>query len=151
MPKITPFLWFDRQAEQAVNYYVSVFPNSKVKSVTRYAQASANAAGMPAGSVMTIAFELDGQDFVALNGGSAFKLNEAVSFVIECEDQAEVDDYSEKLSAVPESQQCGWAKDRFGMSWQIVPRNLPQLLKNPRATAALMKMKKINIKALEEA
>jgi predicted 3-demethylubiquinone-9 3-methyltransferase (glyoxalase superfamily) len=155
MQKITPFLWYDGQAEEAANYYVSVFKNSKVLNVTRYNDASAQASGQPKGSVMTIEFELDGQKFVAINGGPPFKLTEAVSFVVNCETQEELDYFWEKLSAGGAEVQCGWLKDKFGLSWQVVPTILPELMKDPekgqKAMAALMKMKKIDIETLKQA
>jgi predicted 3-demethylubiquinone-9 3-methyltransferase (glyoxalase superfamily) len=155
MQKITPFLWYDGQAEEAANYYVSVFKNSKVLNVTRYNDASAQASGQPKGSVMTIEFELDGQKFVAINGGPHFKLTEAVSFVVNCETQEELDYFWEKLSAGGAEVQCGWLKDKFGLSWQVVPTILPELMKDPekgqKAMAALMKMKKIDIETLKQA
>lgn len=151
MQKISPFLWFDTQAEEAANFYVSVFKNSKLGSVLRYDAAAAKAAGRPEGSVLTVGFQLEGQDFTALNGGPIFKFSEAISFVITCEDQAEVDYYWEKLSAVPESEQCGWLKDKFGVSWQVVPKNLSELIRSPAGMAAMMKMKKLNIQELKDA
>ncbi len=120
MPKITPFLWFDNQAEEAANFYVSIFPNSKIKVVNRYGEAGPG----PKGSVMTVGFDLDGQEFTALNGGPVFKISEAVSFVIHCDGQAEVDHYWEKLTDGGIEVQCGWLKDRYGVSWQIVPKQL---------------------------
>ncbi len=154
MPKITPFLWFDSQAEEAANFYVSVFKNSKILEEARYPEGSPG----PAGAIMTISFELDGQQFTALNGGPEFTFTEAVSFVIDCADQAEVDDYWAKLTADGgEESQCGWLKDKFGLSWQVVPRALPELLSQPdpevaqRVMQAMLQMKKINISALEAA
>jgi predicted 3-demethylubiquinone-9 3-methyltransferase (glyoxalase superfamily) len=151
---ITPFLWFDGQAEQAANFYVSVFPNSKVAKVVRNVQGGPG----PAGSVLTVAFELDGQPFVALNGGPHFKFTEAVSFVVNCQTQEEVDSYWEKLTAGGGSPvQCGWLKDKFGLSWQITPTVLPELLSNPdsakaaRAMQAMMTMTKIDIATLKKA
>ena len=147
MQKITPNLWFDNQAEEAVNFYTSIFKNSKIKDIARYDSASAAVSGRPEGSVLTISFEIEGQDFLALNGGPIFKFNEAVSFIINCETQEEVDYYWEKLSAVPESEQCGWLKDRFGLSWQVVPTMLGKLLSGPdpmksqRAMQAMLQMK----------
>jgi predicted 3-demethylubiquinone-9 3-methyltransferase (glyoxalase superfamily) len=152
--KITPFLWFDNQAEEAANFYVSVFPNSKIVKIVR------NTAGGPgpAGSVLTVAFELDGMSFVGLNGGPHFKFTEAVSFVVNCQSQEEVDRYWEKLTAGGGSPvQCGWLKDKFGLSWQVVPSVLPELLSNPdpakagRAMQAMMTMTKIDIAALKKA
>ncbi len=153
MPKIHPFLWFDDQAEEAMNFYVSIFPNSKVLSVLRYGEAGPR----PTGSVMTAAFELDGQPLTALNGGPHFKFTEAVSFVVDCADQAEIDAYWEKLGAGGEPGQCGWLKDRFGLSWQIVPTELPALLGGPdpekarRASEAMMQMTKLDIARLRQA
>jgi predicted 3-demethylubiquinone-9 3-methyltransferase (glyoxalase superfamily) len=157
MQKITPFLWFNKEAEEAANFYTSVFPNSKVLHTAPYSEAGAEAAGMPAGSVMTIVFQLQGQTFTAINGGPHFKFTEAVSFVINCDSQNEIDQYWEKLSegGDPNAQQCGWLKDKYGLSWQVVPSALGQLMSNP-ATAgnvmsALLKMKKLDIKVLEQA
>ena len=154
MPKITPFLWFNDQAEAAANFYVSIFKNSKVVTVTRY---GATGPG-PAGSVMTAVFELDGQRFIALNGGPHFKFTEAISFVVNCSTQQEIDTYWEKLSAGgdPKAQQCGWLKDKFGLSWQIVPANINELVQgdpetSDRVMRALMQMKKLDIGALERA
>ena len=147
--KITPFLWFDHQAEEAANFYVSIFPNSKVVKVLRYGKAGPG----PDGSVMTVEFQLEGQPFVGLNGGPHFKFSEAISFVVNCESQDEVDYYWEKLSAGGGEVQCGWLKDKFGLSWQVVPTVLPQLLGNPdpeksqRAMKAMMTMKKLDIRA----
>ena len=154
MQKIHPFLWFDTQAEEAMNFYVSVFPNSKVLDVARYTATGPGAEG----SVMTADFELDGQRITALNGGPHFKLDEAISFVIDCADQAEVDHYWDKLvEGGGEHSQCGWLKDRFGLSWQVTPRRLIELTKDPdrakaaRVMAAMMKMTKLDIAALEAA
>jgi predicted 3-demethylubiquinone-9 3-methyltransferase (glyoxalase superfamily) len=149
--KITPFLWFDKEAEEAANFYVSVFNDSKILSVSHYDQASSRASGLQEGSVMTVSFELEGQLFTALNGGPVFKFNESVSFVVNCETQEEIDKLWKALSAHPESEQCGWLKDKFGLSWQIVPKELGKLLSNPNATKALMAMKKINIDELKKA
>ena len=159
MNKIAPCLWFDSQAEEAATFYTSIFRNSKVKHVSRYGDAAAKAAGRPKGSALTVSFELDGQDFTALNGGPVFKFNEAVSLMVNCENQDELDHYWNKLSegGDPRAQQCGWLKDKFGLSWQIVPRILPQLLadKDPekakRAMLAMMQMGKIDIQRLKEA
>jgi predicted 3-demethylubiquinone-9 3-methyltransferase (glyoxalase superfamily) len=135
MQKITPFLWFDTQAEEAANFYTSVFKNSKIVSVAHYGEEGAKASGRPKGSAMTVAFQLDGQKFVALNGGPHFKFTETVSFVVNCETQEEVDHYWEKLSAGgnKKAQQCGWLKDKYGLSWQIVPVAMVEMLqdKNP--------------------
>ena len=151
MPKINPFLWFDDQAEAAAKYYVSVFKNSKIGGIMRYDAAAAKAGGRPEGSVLTVSFQLENQDFVALNGGPIFKFSEAVSFVVTCEDQKEIDYYWEKLSAVPEAEQCGWCKDKFGLSWQIVPKNLGDLINNPGGMQAMLKMKKLNIQQMKDA
>ena len=157
MQKITPFLWFDSQAEEAANYYVSIFKNSKLGSVARYDEASARAAGRPEGSVMVIEFELDGQKFIGLNGGPHFKFTEAVSFMINCDSQEEVDYYWDKLSAVPEAEQCGWLKDKFGLSWQVVPTGVIKMLsdkdpaKSKRAMGAVLQMKKIDVATVERA
>ena len=151
--KITPFLWFDHQAEEAAALYTSVFPNSKIVKVARYGEAGPG----PAGSAMTVEFQLEGQTFVALNGGPHFKFTEAISFVVNCETQDEVDHYWEKLSAGGAESQCGWLKDRFGLSWQIIPSALPRLLSDPdpkkagRVMQAMLKMKKIEVRALQEA
>ncbi len=155
--KITPFLWFDHQAEDAVNCYVSIFKNSEIRSIARYEEEAAKASGRPKGSVMTVAFELDRQEFVALNGGPLFKFTEAISFVVNCETQEEVDHFWEKLSAGGQEVQCGWLKDRFGVSWQIVPTVLGEMLqdkdreKSRRVMAAMLKMKKISIEGLKNA
>jgi predicted 3-demethylubiquinone-9 3-methyltransferase (glyoxalase superfamily) len=157
--RITPCLWFDGQAEEAVELYTSVFKNSRVTEVTRYLEAGREIHGQPAGRVMTIGFELDGQPFTALNGGPQFKFTEAVSFQVDCETQQEIDFYWERLSkgGDPAAQQCGWLKDRFGVSWQIVPRVLPVLIADPdrskseRTMEAMLQMKKLDIAALERA
>lgn len=159
MRKITPFLWFDSNAEEAVNFYISIFENSKVLTIARYDEAGAQASGRPKGTAMTVAFRLNGQDFVALNGGPYFKFNEAISFVVNCKTQKEVDYYWQKLSqgGDEKAQQCGWLKDKYGVSWQIVPIILPKLLqdknsvKSLRVTKAILQMKKLDIKKLKEA
>ena len=159
MQKIIPFLWFNDNAEEAINLYTSVFKDSKVKSMARYDKASAKASGRPEGSVMTASFELMGQEFVALNGGPHFKFTEAVSFVINCETQEEIDHYWNSLTegADAKAQQCGWLKDKFGLSWQVVPTILSKLLsgkegnKSQRVMQAMLQMKKIDIKTLQEA
>jgi predicted 3-demethylubiquinone-9 3-methyltransferase (glyoxalase superfamily) len=158
MQKITPFLWYDDKAEEAMNLYVSIFKNSKMLAVTRYDDASAEAAGRPKGSVMTVAFELEGQKFTAINGGPHFKFTEAVSFVVNCETQEEVDDLWEKLTADGgKESQCGWLKDKYGLSWQIVPRILLELLQDKdkakahRVMKAMLQMKKIDIASLKRA
>ncbi|MGH7365235.1 MAG: VOC family protein [Candidatus Rokuibacteriota bacterium] len=155
--KITPFLWLDTRAEEAAQLYVSIFKNSRVTGTARYDEEGAKAAGRPAGSVMTVQFELHGQEFVALNGGPMFKFTEAISFVVNCETQEEVDHFWHKLSAGGEQVQCGWLKDQFGVSWQVVPTILPELLqdKDPvrskRVMAAMLKMKKLDIAGLKAA
>ena len=153
MPKITPFLWFDNQAEEAANFYVSIFKNSKIVNVSRYGEAGPG----PKGSAMTVVFQLDGQEFIALNGGPHFKFTEAISFSVDCKTQQEVDEYWEKLSAGGKPGQCGWLKDKYGLSWQIVPSILGQLLgdkdpqKSKRAMEAMVKMTKLDIAALQRA
>ncbi len=150
MQKITPFLWFDNQAEEATNFYVSIFKNSKILTITRYGEGGPG----PKGSVMTVVFQLDGQRFIALNGGPHFKFTEAISFSVECETQQEVDEYWEKLSRGGQESQCGWLKDKYGLSWQINPTALGKMLSDPdpqkskRVMEAMLKMKKINIEDL---
>ena len=157
MQRITPFLWFDNQAEAAVKFYTSIFKNSKITKVARYDKAGEKAAGRPAGSVMTIEFQLEGQKFVALNGGPHFKFTEAVSFVVNCKTQTEVDKFWKKLSAGGKEVQCGWLKDKYGLSWQIVPTVLVELLgdrdaaKSHRVMQAMLKMVKLDIKKLKQA
>ena len=157
MQKITPFLWFDNQAEEAVNFYTSIFKNSKILNVARYDNESANASGRPPGSVMTASFQLDGQEFIALNGGPEFQFTEAISFYVNCESQEEVDELWEKLTDGGEEVQCGWLKDKFGISWQIVPTILGKLMSDPdpvkaqRVTKAMLQMKKIEIEGLMQA
>ena len=146
-PRVTPFLWFDSNAEEAVAFYLSVFKNSRYLTQLR----NVDEASGPKGSVLTIAFELDGQKFTALNGGPMYKFTEAVSFVVRCDSQQEVDYYWSKLSAGGSEVQCGWLKDKFGLSWQIVPTCLPDLLKHPKAMQAMLKMKKLDIAELERA
>ena len=147
MKKVTPFLWFDTQAEEAMNYYVSVFKNAKVLGISRG----------PDGKAFTVSFELDGQEFMGLNAGPMFKFNEAVSMYVNCEDQTEVDYFWSKLSAAPESEQCGWCKDKFGLSWQIIPKQLGELLGDPdpeksgRVMQAMLQMKKIVVADLQKA
>ena len=165
MPKITPFLWFDNQAEEAMNFYVSVFSgsptkteDSKIVSITRYAEGM-DAPGVAElkGKVLTGVFELNGQRFMALDGGPIFKFNEAVSLYVSCENQKEVDYFWGKLSAVPESEQCGWLKDKFGFSWQIIPKQMEELMGDPdkqkaqRVVNAMLQMKKIDLAELEKA
>jgi predicted 3-demethylubiquinone-9 3-methyltransferase (glyoxalase superfamily) len=153
MPKIHPFLWFDKEAEEAMNFYVSVFPNSKVLSVQRYGPAGPG----PEGSVMSADFELDGQRISVLNGGPLFNFSEAFSFVIDCKDQAEVDYYWDKLLEGGQPSQCGWLKDRYGFSWQVVPKALFETVGGPdaagrnRAMEAMMKMSKLDVATLERA
>ena len=153
MPKISPFLWFDTQAEEAAHHYTSIFPNSRITSVARYGEGGPG----PKGSVMTVSFELDGQQVTALNGGPQFKFSEAISLLVDCKTQEEVDRYWNKLSEGGEPGPCGWLKDRYGLSWQIVPSVLGQLLNDPdpkrakRVVAAMMQMKKLDIAALERA
>ena len=158
MQKITPSLWFDNNAEEAMNYYVNVFKNSKINSISHYPDESLDPhfKGM-GGKVINGEFELDGMKFICLDGGPLFKFNESVSFTIDCADQAEVDYYWEKLSHVPEAEQCGWCKDKFGISWQVVPRRLGELMSGDdpagvqRVTQAFMQMHKFDIAALEAA
>jgi len=153
MPKITPFLWFNDNAEEATNFYTSVFKNSKVLKVLRYGDAGPG----PKGSVMTTAFELDGQHFVALNGGPHFTFTPAVSFVVNCDTQVEIDYFWDKLGEGGKIMQCGWLSDKFGLSWQIVPPLLPQMLEDPdrvkadRVMKAMMQMTKIDIPTLQKA
>ncbi|MBC7836198.1 VOC family protein [Acetobacteraceae bacterium] len=157
MQKITPNLWFDKEAEEAANFYVSVFKNSKIGKISYYGTEGQEVHGQKPGTVMTAEFELDGQKFVALNGGPVFKFNEAISFMVDCKDQEEVDYYWEKLSAHPESEQCGWLKDKYGLSWQITPRILEEMIsdkdaaKAGRVMKAMLKMKKIDVAALRQA
>ena len=153
MQKITPFLWFDNNAEEAMNFYVSIFKHSKIGRVSRYGDAGPG----PKGSVMTAAFQLEGQEFIALNGGPMYKFTEAVSFLVNCETQEEVDELWKKLSEGGKEGQCGWLKDKFGLSWQIVPTALGRLLGDPdpekakRVLQAMLQMTKIEIKRLEQA
>jgi len=154
MQKITPFLWFDRQAEDATKFYTSIFPDSKILNVTHYGKEGFEVHRMPEGTAMTVEFELFGQKFSAINGGPVFKFNESISFLIVCENQEEVDKYWSALSAVPQSEQCGWLKDKFGLSWQIIPKQLRELMgkdKSGRVMSAMLKMKKIVIADLEKA
>jgi len=157
MQRITPFLWFDNQAEAAAKFYVSVFKNSKITNVARYGEAGAKASGMPTGTAMTVAFQLEGQEFTALNGGPQFKFTEATSFVVNCETQKEVDDLWKKLSDGGEEGPCGWLKDKYGLSWQIVPTVLGKMLqdndarKSERVMKAMLLMKKLEIEGLKRA
>ncbi len=153
MQTITPFLWFDTQAEEAANFYVSIFKNSRILAITRYGDAGPG----PKGSVMTVRFQLDGQEFIALNGGPHFKFTEAVSFSVDCKTQAEVDEFWEKLSAGGQEGPCGWLKDKYGLSWQVNPTILGEMLHDPdpqkaqRVVQAMLKMKKIDIQGLRRA
>jgi predicted 3-demethylubiquinone-9 3-methyltransferase (glyoxalase superfamily) len=153
MNEITPCLWFDTEGEDAAKFYTSVFPNSRIVDVARYGEAGPR----PAGTVMTVTFELNGTKFVALNGGPDFTFSEAISFQVSCRNQEEVDTFWSKLSAGGEEGPCGWLKDKFGLSWQIIPNALPELLSDPdreksqRVMEAMLKMKKIEIRTLEEA
>jgi predicted 3-demethylubiquinone-9 3-methyltransferase (glyoxalase superfamily) len=157
--KITPCLWFDDHAEEAVKTYTSIFKDSRMGRVTRYEEESAKASGRPAGTVMTVEFQLEGQEFVALNGGPIFTFNEAISFQVSCKTQEEVDHYWDALSdgGDREAQQCGWLKDKYGVSWQIVPTALVEMLQDPdpgkrsRVMKAMLQMKKIDIQALKQA
>ena len=157
MQKITPFLWFNDNAEEAVKFYTSIFKNSKIGKIARYGEEGEKIAGRPKGSVMTVEFQIEGQEFVALNGGPIFKFTEAISFVVNCETQEEVDYYWEKLSASGKEVQCGWLTDKFGLSWQIVPTVLGELLsdkdaaKSQRVMQAMLKMVKLDIKKLKQA
>jgi predicted 3-demethylubiquinone-9 3-methyltransferase (glyoxalase superfamily) len=157
--KIAPCLWFDDRAQEAAKFYTGIFPNSKIVNISHYGEAGQAALGKPAESVLTVAFELDGQIFTALNGGPTFKFNEAISFQVDCQDQAEVDYYWEQLSSGGDvtAQQCGWLKDKYGVSWQIIPRILVELLndtdaeKSQTAMTAMLQMKKIDIDELKRA
>ena len=147
MKRITPFLWFDTQAEEAANFYVSVFKNSRILNVLRTGDAGPG----PKGSVLTINFELDGEEFVGLNGGPGFPFTQAVSFSVSCADQAEIDHYWNALTAGGKEVRCGWLVDKFGLSWQVVPKNIGKLLEKPEAMRAMMKMVKMDIAVLEAA
>jgi predicted 3-demethylubiquinone-9 3-methyltransferase (glyoxalase superfamily) len=157
MQKISTCLWYDTQAEAAVAFYTSIFKNSKIKKTTRYDAAGAKVSGRPEGSVMTVVFELEGQEFTAINGGPLFKFTEAVSFVVNCKTQEEVDHYWDKLTAGGQEVQCGWLKDKFGLSWQVVPTALGEMLgdkdpaKSRRVMEAMLKMVKIDLAALKKA
>lgn len=157
MQKITPCLWFDNQAEEAVNFYVSVFKNSRVLGIARYGPAGAEASGMPVGSVMVITFQLEGQEFLALNGGPEFTFSPAISLMVNCETQAEVDALWEKLTAGGAEVQCGWLTDKYGVSWQITPVVLmemqlaPDPVKTERVMKAMLQMKKLDIAGLRKA
>jgi predicted 3-demethylubiquinone-9 3-methyltransferase (glyoxalase superfamily) len=155
-PKITPFLWFDSQAERAAEFYVSVFEDSRIKQINRYGKAGKDTHGRDAGTVMTVEFEIGGQAMVALNGGPLFKFNEAVSFAVACENQEEIDYFWSKLSEGGEESRCGWLKDKYGLSWQVVPAALPQILRDADAAArdrvmdAVMKMRKFDLQKLQQ-
>jgi predicted 3-demethylubiquinone-9 3-methyltransferase (glyoxalase superfamily) len=159
MQKITPFLWFDKNAEEAVNFYTSVFKNSRKGNTTYYDEAGAKASGQTKGTAMTVPFEIEGQEFIALNGGPHFKFTEAVSFVVNCKTQEEVDYYWEKLSegGDEKAQQCGWLKDKFGLSWQIIPTALSEMLSDKnqerlqRVMTAMLQMKKIDLDEIRKA
>lgn len=157
--RISPCLWFDNEAEQAANFYTGIFKNSRIVTITRYGKAGFEVHHRPAGSVMVVVFELDGQEFTALNGGPVFKFNEAISLQVDCKTQDEIDYYWEKLSAGgdPQAQQCGWLKDKYGLSWQVVPTMMAELFKDEnsaksqRAMDAMLRMKKLDIAKLEKA
>ncbi len=156
MQKITPFLWFDDQAEEATKFYTSIFKNSRIGKIARYGEEGERIAGRPKGSVMTVEFEIEGQKFIALDGGPEFKFNEAISFVVNCKTQKEIDYFWKKLSAGGKEVQCGWLKDKFGVSWQIVPEIFGELMsggaeKSERVMQALLQMVKLDIKKLKEA
>jgi len=154
---LQPCLWFDDQAEDAARLYTAIFPNSRILSTTTYPEAATELSGKPAGSVQSVEFELDGQRFLGLNGGPLFKFSEAISFIIECKDQQEVDHYWERLTDGGEASNCGWLKDRFGVSWQVVPVRLNQMLREgtpaqvEAVTAAFLQMRKLEVAPLEEA
>lgn len=157
MQKITPFLWFDDKAEEAVDFYISIFKNSKIGKVARYGEEGAKASGMPKGTVMTVVFQLEGQEFIALNGGPHFKFSPAISFVVNCKIQEEVDDLWEKLTEGGEKNRCGWLQDKFGVSWQIVPTALGEMLQDKDATKSsrvmkvMLQMNKIDVNRLKQA
>jgi predicted 3-demethylubiquinone-9 3-methyltransferase (glyoxalase superfamily) len=153
--QITPCLWFENQAEEAANFYTSIFKNSKIESISRYGKEGFEIHGQKEGTVLTVGFQINGQSFTALNGGPFFKFNEAISFQVFCETQEEIDGYWSKLTDGGEEGQCGWLKDKFGVSWQIVPAVLPELMRNPAraegVTKALLQMKKMDIEKLQRA
>jgi predicted 3-demethylubiquinone-9 3-methyltransferase (glyoxalase superfamily) len=157
MQKITPCLWFDDKAEEAVNFYTSIFKNSKIKSITRYGEAGAEVSGRPKGTVMTVTFQLDGQEFMALNGGPHFTFSPAISFIVNCKTQEEIDELWEKLSEGGEIEECGWLKDKYGVSWQIVPTAIGEMLqdkdaeKSDRVMKAILQTDKIDIETLKQA
>jgi predicted 3-demethylubiquinone-9 3-methyltransferase (glyoxalase superfamily) len=155
--KLTPFLWFDKNAEEAVNYYMSIFPNSEIKTTVRYDANAAKASNMPEGLVLTIGFALNGTDFAAMNGGPHFKMNSAISYVIPCETQEEIDHFWSRLGEGGQEMDCGWVVDKFGMTWQVTPTILPKYLSDPdqekagRVMQAMLTMKKLEIEPLEKA
>jgi predicted 3-demethylubiquinone-9 3-methyltransferase (glyoxalase superfamily) len=157
MQKITPFLWFDGNAEEAMNFYTTVFKDSKIGETSRYNKEAAEATGRPEGSMMVGTFQIEGQEFMVLNGGPVFKFNESVSFMIHCEDQAEVDYYWDKLTDGGQESQCGWLKDKFDLSWQVVPNDMGKYIGHPdpvkagKAMQAMIQMKKLDISKFEEA
>jgi predicted 3-demethylubiquinone-9 3-methyltransferase (glyoxalase superfamily) len=157
LQKITPNLWFDNQAEEAANFYVSIFKNSKIGDITRYGEAAAEISGKPKGSVLTVTFQIEGQEFTALNGGPQFKFTEAISLLVNCETQQEVDELWEKLSEGGEEGPCGWLKDKYGVSWQVVPCILDEMIQDPdpvkaeRVMKAMLQMQKIDIAGLQQA
>jgi predicted 3-demethylubiquinone-9 3-methyltransferase (glyoxalase superfamily) len=159
LQRVTPFLWFNNQAEEAAGFYTGIFPNSRILTTTRYTREASEASGQPAGSVMTVAFQLDGQDFTALNGGPVFNFTPAVSLVVNCQTEEEVDHYWNKLSdgGDERAQQCGWLSDRYGLSWQVVPTEMIDMLQGSdaaavsRVTAAIMRSKKLDLKELRRA
>ncbi len=157
MPAITPNLWFDTEAEDAAKFYTAIFPDSKILQTVLYPQSAEPVSGKPAGSVMTVEFEIDGQRFVAINGGPDFKFNESISFMIPCADQKEVDFYWSRLTEGGEESMCGWLKDKFGLSWQVVPDRLTEMLEDDdqrkveAVTASFLQMKKLDIATLEKA
>jgi predicted 3-demethylubiquinone-9 3-methyltransferase (glyoxalase superfamily) len=157
MQKITPHLWFDHQAEEAANFYVSIFKNSRIGTITRYGEEGAKVSGKAMGTVLTVAFQIEGQEFVALNGGPVFAFSPAISFLVNCETQQEIDELWDKLSEGGEKVQCGWLKDRYGLSWQIVPTALGEMLqdqdgeRSERVMKALLQMVKIDIEGLKQA
>ncbi|MBI3545341.1 MAG: VOC family protein [Gammaproteobacteria bacterium] len=157
LQKISPCLWFDHQAEEAANFYVAIFKNSKILNIARYGEAGAKVSGRPHGSVMTVTFQLDGQEFMGLNGGPIFTFSPAISLIVHCETQQEMDQLWTKLSADPAAEQCGWLKDKYGVSWQIVPAILSHMMldkdatKSERVMQAMLLMKKLDIKTLKQA
>jgi predicted 3-demethylubiquinone-9 3-methyltransferase (glyoxalase superfamily) len=157
MKSIMPCLWFDKEAEEAVNFYISVFKNSNILDIARFTESMAAASGQPSGTVMTVAFQLNGQDFLALNGGPHFSFTPAVSFVVRCDSQDEIDYYWDKLSEGGEIEQCGWLRDKYGLSWQIVPSNIGEMIddsdssRTDKVMKALLGMKKIDMNALQKA